>query len=165
MCGIAGYIARRGQAVDRDRLAAMCAAVSHRGPDGAGLTVTGSVGLGHRRLSIFDLSTDGAQPMRDPQSGRSIIFNGAIYNYLELRTDLAAKGRHFRTGTDTEVILAAYDAWGADCVTRFNGMWAFAIHDPAASIVFCSRDRFGIKPFYYVDTVDCFAFEIGRAHV
>lgn len=158
MCGIAGYIARRGRAVDRDRLAAMCAAVSHRGPDGTGLTITGSVGLGHRRLSIFDLSADGAQPMFDPQSGRSIIFNGAIYNYLELRADLANKGRRFYTGTDTEVILAAYDTWGSDCVNHFNGMWAFAIHDPQAGIVFCSRDRFGIKPFYYVETADCFAF-------
>ena len=158
MCGIAGYIALRGQPVDRDRLAAMCTAVSHRGPDGAGLTVTGSVGLAHRRLSVFDLSTDGAQPMLDPQSGRYITFNGAIYNYLELRAELISRGRLFHTGTDTEVILAAYDAWGTDCVTRFNGMWAFAIHDPTAGIVFCSRDRFGIKPFYYVETTDCFAF-------
>lgn len=158
MCGIAGYIARQGTQVDSARLTAMSDAVRHRGPDGEGGSVVGPVGLAHRRLSILDLSVEGAQPMMDPLSGRRIVFNGEIYNYLEIRDELSRLGRKFRTGTDTEVILAAYDEWGRDCVTRFNGMWAFALHDPLTDVVFCSRDRFGVKPFYFAALPNCFAF-------
>lgn len=158
MCGIAGYIARLGFPVDELKLKDMCDAVKHRGPDGYGASIVDAVGLGHRRLSILDVSDDGSQPMEDPETGRRIVFNGEIYNYIELRKELIDVGKRFRSGTDTEVILAAYDVWGSDCVSRFNGMWAFAIHDPERDIVFCSRDRFGIKPFYFADLPNCFAF-------
>lgn len=158
MCGIAGFISRTDRRVEPTTLAKMVDAVAHRGPDGEGSLIDGRVGLGHRRLAIIDLSEAGNQPMRCGVSGRYIIYNGEIYNYVELRRELEAGGYPFRSQSDTEVILAAYDRWGATCVTRFNGMWAFAIHDPAAGKVFCSRDRFGVKPFYYLDDPGFFAF-------
>ena len=129
----------------------------HRGPDDGGVFVDGNIGLGHRRLSIVDVA-HGAQPMFSGDRSRVIVYNGEVFNYIELREQLERRGHRFTTHTDTEVILAAYDTWGSDCVNHFNGMWAFAIHDPQAGIVFCSRDRFGIKPFYYVETADCLAF-------
>jgi asparagine synthase (glutamine-hydrolysing) len=149
MCGIAGIIEKKAARVDETRLKAMTAQVAHRGPDGEGFAFLGTVGFGHRRLAILDLRPEGAQPMSYGDSGLTIIHNGEIYNYLELRETLKALGHQFHTQTDTEVILAAYRAWGEDCVTRFNGMWAFAIHDTKRQLVFCSRDRFGVKPFYY----------------
>lgn len=158
MCGIAGIINRTNAAVDPAMLNAMTRAVSHRGPDDAGNAITGPVGLGHRRLSIVDLSTQGAQPMHDTARGLTIIHNGEIYNYPELRAELVAKGYLFHSNTDTEVILAAYDAWGEGCVQHFNGMWAFAIYDANRQQVFCSRDRFGVKPFYYTVSEERFAF-------
>jgi asparagine synthase (glutamine-hydrolysing) len=149
MCGIAGLIKFDGSAPDRATLEAMTRAVAHRGPDGEGVEVVGAVGFGHRRLAIIDLSEAGRQPMSTEDGRLRIVFNGEIYNYVELRDELAGLGERFRTATDTEVILAAYRRWGARCVDRFNGMWAFAIHDTVARTVFCSRDRFGVKPFYY----------------
>lgn len=107
------------------------------------------LGFGFRRLSIIDLSSNGHQPMRDEATGNWIVFNGEIYNYLEIRDELQKDGCTFRTATDTEVILKSYAKWGVDCVNRFNGMWAFAIWDTRQKILFCSRDRFGVKPFYY----------------
>lgn len=136
----------------------MTDAVAHRGPDGQGIWRRGSVALGHRRLSILDLSELGHQPMVDEVSGCVISYNGEIYNYLELRQELAGRGYLFRSHTDTEVILKAYDCWGQACVEKFNGMWAFAIYDPRRNIVFCSRDRFGVKPFYYAELAGGFAF-------
>jgi asparagine synthase (glutamine-hydrolysing) len=136
----------------------MTDAVAHRGPDGQGIWSQGSVALGHRRLSIIDLSELGKQPMADEQTGCVVTYNGEIYNYIELRNELIALGRHFRSGSDTEVLLSAYEQWGPDCVRKFNGMWAFAIFDPRRNIVFCSRDRFGVKPFYYADTAAGFGF-------
>ena len=127
----------------------MTAAVAHRGPDGTGIAIRGPVGFGHRRLAIVDLSDAGLQPMQTPDGRLSVTYNGEIYNYLELRRELEDLGCSFRTATDTEVLLAAYLHWGARCVDRFNGMWAFAIHDAHARTVFCSRDRFGVKPFYF----------------
>ncbi len=127
----------------------MVKAVAHRGPDGEGFAFRGPVALGHRRLAIVDLSDDGLQPMNSGDGKLSVVFNGEIYNYLELRDELRALGHAFRTATDTEVILAAYREWGTRCVDRFNGMWAFALHDASLNRVFCSRDRFGVKPFYY----------------
>ncbi|PJB67590.1 MAG: asparagine synthetase B, partial [Armatimonadetes bacterium CG_4_9_14_3_um_filter_66_14] len=103
----------------------------------------------HRRLSILDLSPAGHQPMASADGDLWIAYNGEVYNYLELRDELRAAGHVFSTGTDTEVLLAAYRAWGADCLSRFNGMWAFALWDAANDTLFCARDRFGIKPFYY----------------
>ena len=125
----------------------MTDAIKHRGPDGEGFYVHENIGFGHRRLAIIDLSEAGRQPME--YMGCTITYNGEIYNYLELRSALQQAGYTFRTATDTEVLLAAYHHWGTDCVQHFNGMWAFAIYDPAKQTVFFSRDRFGEKPFYY----------------
>lgn len=158
MCGIAGILSRGGMPVDEVRLRAMTAAVAHRGPDGDGFYVDGPVGFGHRRLAIIDLTDDGRQPMSYLDGRLVITYNGEVYNYVELREELESAGYAFRSHSDTEVILAAYAHWGPECVTRLNGMWGFAIHDRKQNIVFCARDRFGVKPFYYVDTPACFAF-------
>jgi asparagine synthase (glutamine-hydrolysing) len=158
MCGIAGFVDKSGAAAAPTRIDHMTDLVAHRGPDGRGTYLAGSLALGHRRLAILDLSDHGHQPMCREAQGLAITFNGEIYNYLELRTELAQKGHVFQTKTDTEVILAAYTEWGEACVDRFNGMWAFAIHDRSANRLFLSRDRFGIKPLYYCDAPTTFAF-------
>ena len=144
--------------VDAKQVERLTDLVAHRGPDGRGVRVNGNVGLGHRRLAIIDLSDDGAQPMRDRSLPIWITYNGEIYNYLELRAELEALGHVFHTASDTEVLLAAYIRWGTNCLERFNGMWAFAIHDERDNSLFCARDRFGVKPFYYVNTPAQFAF-------
>jgi asparagine synthase (glutamine-hydrolysing) len=158
MCGIAGVIGLNGQEVERALLEMMTRAVAHRGPDGEGILVEGNIGLGHRRLAIIDLSNDGAQPMTSVSERYTIVFNGEIYNYLLLRNELQALGHVFATSGDTEVLLAAYTEWGPACVRRFNGMWSFAIYDRATKRLFCSRDRFGKKPFYYIRDRNWFAF-------
>lgn len=158
MCGIAGVIGLNGQAVESHLIEKMTRAVAHRGPDGEGVLVEGNVGLGHRRLAIVDLSADGAQPMTAGHGRYTVVFNGEIYNYLELRAELQALGHVFATNSDTEVLLTAYAEWGPACVRRFNGMWAFAIYDRASKRLFCSRDRFGKKPFYYLRKHNWFAF-------
>jgi asparagine synthase (glutamine-hydrolysing) len=158
MCGIAGVAARRNSldlaAVARE----MTGRVRHRGPDSGGVCVRGRVALGARRLSIIDLSASGHQPMTYADDRYAITYNGEIYNYLEIRSELESLGFHFRSHTDTEVVLASYAAWGDACLERFNGMWAFAIHDAREDVIFAARDRFGVKPFYYVLTDACFAF-------
>lgn len=121
--------------------------MKHRGPDGEGFFTNGPIGLGHRRLAIIDLSAAGAQPMH--HFNLTITYNGELYNYLELRSELSQMGYHFVTASDTEVILAAYHAWGSGCLQRFNGMWAFAIYDEQRHELFLARDRFGEKPLYY----------------
>ena len=148
MCGIAGIVEVGGRGVDRALLTAMTTAQAHRGPDGDGFVCRGGVGLGHRRLAIIDLVT-GDQPMPNDDQSIWIVFNGEIYNYRELRTELEARGSRFRTQSDTEVILRAYEAYGADCVTRLRGMFAFAVLDERARQVFLARDRVGIKPLVY----------------
>jgi asparagine synthase (glutamine-hydrolysing) len=161
MCGIAGALELSlGPIPDlTQRLTVMNELQRHRGPDGRGLWAheRDHVGLAHRRLSIIDLAT-GNQPMRD-NTGNWIAYNGEIYNYLELRVELGLE--KFSTASDTEVILHAYRRWGADCVHHLRGMFAFALWDEANQVLFCGRDRFGIKPFYYavVDTVLYFASE------
>ena len=115
-------------------------------------------GFGHRRLSIIDLGENGYQPLCNPDQTLWITYNGEIYNYIELKTALQAKGHSFHTRTDTEVILAAYREWGTDCVSRFNGMWSFVIYDTEKKLFFGSRDRFGVKPFYYYRDEGCFLF-------
>jgi asparagine synthase (glutamine-hydrolysing) len=163
MCGIAGILIKRPvPQVDTQTLERMIATIHHRGPDDCGVEWNSNVGLGFRRLSIIDLSQAGHQPMWDETHTLCIVFNGEIYNYLELRAELSAKGYCFRSKTDTEIILQAYKEWGRDCVRRFNGMWSFAIYDSRAGTLFCSRDRFGVKPFYYYadDQVFLFASEI-----
>jgi asparagine synthase (glutamine-hydrolysing) len=160
MCGIAGVV---GPHPTPQVLSAMLACLAHRGPDGVGQVIRdGRVGLAHRRLAIIDLSDEASQPMRSP-SGCEVILNGEIYNYLELRAELASAGAAFRTSSDTEVLLAAYDRWGVDCLRRLNGMFAFALYDPSRRILLLARDRFGEKPLYYHRTADgsfLFASEI-----
>lgn len=159
MCGIAGYIWKDfRRPANHASVHAMSDMLSHRGPDDAGIFARGPVCLGHRRLSILDLSEAGHQPMVTHDGRYAITFNGEVYNYIELAHELELYGYEFRTCTDTEVILAAYCHWGADCVSRFNGMWAFAIYDSTSETVFLSRDRSGIKPLYYVLSNDALVF-------
>jgi asparagine synthase (glutamine-hydrolysing) len=151
MCGIAGFAYRPGSWTpdEAERTALrMIERLVHRGPDACGIWSTEGIVLGHRRLSIIDLS-GGAQPMTDPETGCSITFNGEIYNYLELNKELKAFGAKFRTRSDTETILKAYGVWGENCVSRFNGMFAFVIYDPRTRRLFGARDRMGKKPFFY----------------
>ena len=172
MCGIAGIIDFNGKPIAARQALMMAAAQAHRGPDGEGAVfffddcrwqsfdeldpkhvvpqVEGAVGaLTHRRLAIIDLSKQGAQPMGDPHGLLWITYNGEIYNYLELRTELQAAGYLFKSDSDTEVIIHAYSAWGIECLHRLNGMFAFALWDSRHRRLFCARDRLGIKPFYY----------------
>jgi asparagine synthase (glutamine-hydrolysing) len=158
MCGIAGQYCYDGGRPDRRLLAAMSERLAHRGPDGEGTHISGSTGLVHRRLAIIDLSPDGLQPMTNEDSSRWLVFNGEIYNFVELREELLKKGHTFYSKSDTEVILHAYEEWGHDCLTRFNGMWAFALWDEKKQELFCARDRFGIKPFYYTTAGGTFLF-------
>ncbi len=150
MCGIAGVVGPEARERHRDVLARMTASLAHRGPDGEGFYVDprGVCGLGHKRLAIID-PEHGHQPIANEDESRWIIFNGCVYNYQDLQRDLRQRGHHFRTQCDTEVILHAYEEWGPACVTRFNGMWAFAIWDATAQTLFVSRDRLGVKPLYY----------------
>lgn len=149
MCGIAGLFNIPGEKVDENCLKSMSEVLVHRGPDDSGLFVENGVGLAHRRLSIIDLSKEGRQPMTNEDGTLWMVFNGEIYNYPEIRTELLGLGHVFKSETDSEVIIHSYEEWGPDCLSRFNGMWAFAIWDMEKKELFCARDRFGIKPFYY----------------
>lgn len=158
MCAIAGLVGSQDP-LDTSLMAQrLLASVAHRGPDGEGAFIDNGVWLGHRRLSIVDLTDAGAQPMSSAGGDLVITYNGEIYNHVELRVELEALGHRFRSHSDTEVILAAYAEWGVSCVERFNGMWAFAIWDRNARKLFCSRDRFGVKPFYYLPVGGGFVF-------
>jgi len=157
MCGICGIV-RLGAPPATAAVEAMAATLDHRGPDGNGSFAADGVALGFRRLAIIDLSDAGNQPFASEDGTLQLLHNGEVYNYRELRRELEAKGRRFRSATDTEVILAAYEEWGDGCVERFNGMWAIAIWDGRKRRLFCSRDRFGVKPFYYRLDGDRFAF-------
>ncbi len=161
MCGIAGIVIKTGQLDPMCFINSMLSVAIHRGPDDEGVFSDKNLALGHRRLSIIDLSENAGQPMHYSKR-YVIVYNGEVYNYIELKAELKNQGYAFSTESDTEVILAAYNCWGEDCVKRFNGMWAFAIYDTEKQILFCSRDRFGIKPFYYYldDQIFCFASEI-----
>lgn len=154
MCGIAGiFHAETPKPVDPARVARMCDALAHRGPDGAGVWTDHGVGLGHRRLSIIDVAGS-PQPMHASDGRAVIIFNGEIYNFRELRRELEGAGFVFRTNGDTEVILAAWARWGPDCLSRLDGMFAFAIYDLAARRLFLARDRFGVKPLFIAHLSD-----------
>lgn len=186
MCGIAGLL-QTDTPVDRGTLGRFTDALAHRGPDGRRLVLDGKVGLGHRRLAILDLSRRGRCPMpyeesqpvalgaklRGHLAGLSddgvedvaltpfrywLTYNGEIYNFLELRRELSAMGYRFRSESDSEVVVAAYAQWGEACLTRFNGMWAFALWDRQERTLFLARDRFGIKPLYYTHSPTRFAF-------
>jgi asparagine synthase (glutamine-hydrolysing) len=149
MCGIVAVMSFDGQTIKEEPLKRMRDAMVHRGPDDAGLYLDGSIGLGHRRLSIIDLSSDGHQPMPNEDQSVWLVFNGEIYNYVELRAELLQRGHRFRSKTDSEVIIHLYEELGARCVSRLNGMFAFAIWDARKRLLFGARDRLGIKPFYY----------------
>ncbi|HLF17769.1 MAG TPA: asparagine synthase (glutamine-hydrolyzing) [Candidatus Omnitrophota bacterium] len=163
MCGIAGIISQHPlHKQDQDALKEMTRLLKHRGPDDEGFFFHQNCILGHRRLSIIDLSKDGHQPFVSDDNRYQLVFNGEIYNYIELRETLKKEGVRFRTKTDTEVLLKAYLRWGADCLHAFNGMFAFAVYDAQERILFMARDRFGVKPLYYLAHNDklCFASEL-----
>ena len=163
LCGIAGFISLKDQTLANGEKVLKCMGelLAHRGPDGKGVWIddSGKVGLAHRRLSIIDLSSAGAQPMKG-RDGTIITLNGEIYNYLELQDSLSGNW-DFSSESDTETVLAAYDKYGQDCVDHLRGMFSFAVWDDQKQRLFYARDRFGIKPFYYVvvDGVFYFASE------
>lgn len=174
MCGIAGFFAVNGDCrISQDQIKDMTRAIRHRGPNDSGCLLIdkstgrnsmfrdsessssldfGHIGLGQRRLSILDLSERGQQPMGHSESGVWIVFNGEVYNYVELAKELKGLGYSFETTTDTEVVLKAYVEWGDDSFRRFNGMWSLAVYDPRGDVLHLSRDRFGKKPLYYYDS-------------
>lgn len=158
MCGIAGIVYNDKKIPDKTILQKMGDAIWHRGPDYAGYFVTKGIGFVHRRLSILDLSELGHQPMFLPDRSLGIVFNGEIYNYLELRRELEEKGISFKSNTDTEVVLWAYKVWGVNCFKKFNGMWAIVLWDESNDQVILSRDRFGVKPLYYGFKDNAFLF-------
>lgn len=164
MCGIVGVYNLNGSPVPSPILKRMTDIIAHRGPDGDGYYTHGPVGLGHRRLAIIDLSQAGLQPMGNATGDIIISYNGEIYNFQQLRVELQALGYQFHSKTDTEVIIYAYEAWGEQCVERFNGMFAFAIYDKREGVggrggrLFLARDRFGVKPLYYYKNNDVFLF-------
>ena len=152
MCGICGEIAFSDGPADASAIGRMMDVMARRGPDASGQILRNQVGFGHRRLKIIDLTEKAAQPMVDSELGLELAFNGCIYNYPQLRQELEGKGYRFFSTSDTEVILKAYHAWGTSCVERFNGMFAFAIHERDSGRVVLARDRFGIKPLYIQET-------------
>lgn len=153
MCGIAGLLCWQ-QPVDRTIVQTMIDRQVHRGPDAGGIADLGPLVLGHRRLAIIDVSPENDQPLSDLHGDLSIVFNGEIYNFRDLRAELEAGGARFRTRGDTEVILAAYRAWGIGCLERFNGMFAFALWDARRQQLFLARDRVGEKPLFYAQLAD-----------
>src|SRR4051812_1712042 len=157
MCGIAGMCVSNGRRIEPDRLASMIAMVDHRGPDDRGMHVEPSAGLAHARLSVIDVA-GGAQPMSNEDGSLWITFNGEIFNYLELREELLARGHHFASLSDTEVLLHLYEDFGADAVHKLNGQWAFAIWSRRTQTLFLSRDRLGVRPLFYTQCGDRFLF-------
>ena len=157
MCGICGIYNFRNAPVDRELLHSMTAILKHRGPDGAGSYLSGNVGMGHRRLSIIDLD-GGGQPISNEDGRIHIVFNGEIYNYIELRELLLKSNHLFKTRSDTEVIVHAYEEWGVECVNRFNGIFAFSIWDMDRRTLFLARDHLGVKPLYYCEDQEKFLF-------
>src|SRR5205814_7820758 len=148
MCGHVVMLGLGGRQADAAVLSQMARSIAHRGPDDSGLYLHQQVGFGFRRLAILDLSPTGHQPMCSEDGELVIVFNGEIYNYIELREELRAAGHCFRSTIDTEVLLAAYREWGPECLGRLNGMWAFVIHDRRRGVLFGARDRFGVKPLF-----------------
>jgi len=157
MCGIAGYMSFDGSPVPKEPIEPMLISIRHRGPDGFGAYIGDSCVLGHARLSIIDLE-GGWQPLFNEDRRLAVTFNGEIYNYIELRQELESKGHRFRTRSDTEVIVHAYEEWGPDCPKRFNGQFAFAVHDSEARALFLCRDRLGVRPLYYASDGKVFVF-------
>ena len=160
MCGIAGVCRFDNATVDRHLLCRMTGRLRHRGPDDTRIHIDRQVGLGHARLSIIDIA-GGSQPMHIAGRRLWIVFNGEIFNYIELRDELIQKGHQFTTRSDTEVILHLYQQEGEACVQRLNGQWAFAIWDAAQNKLFLSRDRLGIRPLFYTQTAHGFPVCLG----
>lgn len=158
MCGIVGIFNRDDEPVSPVTLSGMTRSLAHRGPDDEGVYTDGSIGLGHRRLSIIDLSSAGHQPMASAGGEIVLTYNGEVYNFQELRAELESLGHRFRSRTDTETVLYAYREWGDECVQRFNGMFAFALWDAGRRDLFLARDRYGIKPLYYAQLGHSFLF-------
>ncbi|WP_322868736.1 asparagine synthase (glutamine-hydrolyzing) [Bradyrhizobium ottawaense] len=160
MCGIAGIVNLRGAPVAPSDISRLTSLIAHRGPfgDGTWFNARRNVAFGHRRLAIIDPGEGGYQPMESGDGRHVIVYNGEIYNFLELRRELEAKGAVFRSQSDTEVILAAWQVWGEDMLLRFNGMWALAIYNTATDELFLARDRFGIKPMLYALSSERFVF-------
>ncbi len=156
MCGIGGYVDSQGLLDGGRVLGALAAALSHRGPDGEGFFRQGNIGFVHRRLAIIDLSEGGAQPMTI--GAVTVVFNGEIYNYRELRDELRVAGETFVTSSDTEVLVRAYLHWGLSFTERLRGMWAFALADGRSQTLLCARDPFGIKPLYFASYQGAFLF-------
>ncbi len=156
MCGIVGVIEKK-HSVDAQIISSMLKKIQHRGPDAEGCYFSNTIAFGHRLLSIIGDPIHGKQPFYFKED-LVLVFNGTIFNYLELKKELLSHGYQFTTNTDTEVLLASYHFWGEECVHKFNGMWAFAIHDKPKNRIFCSRDRLGIKPFYYFFNGERFIF-------
>jgi asparagine synthase (glutamine-hydrolysing) len=158
MCGITGKIyLNKERNIAPNELKQMTDTICHRGPDDEGFYINENIGLGFRRLSIIDLNT-GHQPLTNKDGSKWIVFNGEIYNFLEQREVLKQKGYSFKSKTDTEVILKLYEEYGVNCLQYLRGMFAFAIWDNDKQQLFCARDRFGIKPFYYYTDKDKFVF-------
>ncbi|MDD5580546.1 MAG: asparagine synthase (glutamine-hydrolyzing) [Methylobacter sp.] len=157
MCGICGIFDFTGNTIDQEIIRRMKSAIVHRGPDGEGEFFDKEVGMGHRRLSIIDVG-GGGQPIGNEDSSIQVVFNGEIYNFIELRRELQKCGHQFKTCSDTEVIVHAYEQWGISCVKRFNGMFAFALWDGNKRELFLARDHLGIKPLYYITLGNQFLF-------
>jgi asparagine synthase (glutamine-hydrolysing) len=149
MCGIAGLCNQAGEPVSPDQVVRMCDLIAHRGPDDSGIWSSGAIALGHRRLSIIDLSPRGRNPMPNEDESVWLVFNGEIYNYREMRAALLQRGHRFRSDTDSEVIIHRYEEVGPACVSELNGMFAFALWDVRKRCLLLARDRFGVKPLYY----------------
>lgn len=158
MCGIVGIIRNDEERVDFNDIRNAADLLKKRGPDDSGVWLEENLGFGHRRLSIIDLTDAAHQPMVSHDERYIIVYNGEIYNFVELRQHLADSIEHWKSNSDTEVILAAYFKWGVECVNRFHGMFAFAIWDRQEKVLFAARDRMGVKPFYYHYSNECFAF-------
>ena len=160
MCGIFGlYNLQKNKSINISRVETCLNTIIHRGPDDQSFEeITDDLIFGHVRLSIIDLHEGSNQPFCGETGNYWVVFNGEIFNYLEIKTELLTLGHHFKTSSDTEVLLYAYIQWGEDCVQKFNGMWAFSIYDKAKEKLFCSRDRFGVKPFNYAEVDGQFIF-------
>ena len=158
MCGIAGILNFNQRPVSHSQIKAMTDIISHRGPDGEGQWIEGAIGFGHRRLAIIDLTSAGHQPMQTRDSQFVLTFNGEIYNFKELRTELESLGYQFHSNTDSEVVLNAFAEWREKCLEKFNGMFAFAIWDKKEKTLFLARDRYGVKPLYYCKTDQSIVF-------
>ena len=158
MCGIAGIVSLNGLPVDEKLIDRINSLLHHRGPDGSGNFFHKATALTHTRLAILDLTPNADQPMSNDNGSLVLVYNGEVYNYVEIREELESFGCRFRSSGDTEVVLKAYEHWGPDCLRRFNGMFAFAIYDVANEKLFLARDRFGVKPLYYYQSPERFAF-------